>query len=506
MDIIGKFESIVRKDVKHAAFIDGTQAYSFATLQADSQAVSDRLIQLGITPGSRCLISTENSYRTATVILGTWYANAIPVLLNRQSPMHHFQHAATQTTAAVIVNDASDNLVISADGRDLPAVTLLDITRAIQNPPTAARKIRPSVSANDVASIVFTSGSTGLPKGVAQSYQSLINACQSVSTCLDYRQSDRILCPVPWSFDYGFGQLLTTILTGITQIIPESPNPFNTGSTIEREKPTVLAGIPSLLASMCSGIGADTLDLSSVRLITSTGSKVSRGLLDSVQNLFPQAGICLNYGLTETYRSACLSPDLVDSHGDSVGQALPGVDLVIVRPDGSLAEPNETGEIVHRGQGLFSGYWGDPETTAKILKPDPCPAHIDIAPANVVFTGDLGYKDDGGFLYIKGRKDRMIKSMGVRVSPDDIESQLRNFIQICDVAVLSKADEIMGEKIVAVFVAKNPESFELKNLKKFCRTHLSPYMQPREFHQIEMLPRTTSSKTDYVTLKNSYCQ
>jgi acyl-CoA synthetase (AMP-forming)/AMP-acid ligase II len=506
MDIIGKFESIVRNNAEHTAFIDGRQPHSFATLQTDSQAVSERLNQLGIKPGSRCLVSTENSYRTATTILGIWYTNAIPVLLNHQSPFHHLQHAATQTKATAIVSDTSDDIMISVDGQDLLAINLLDIAQPTQKLPAPASKIRPSISASDIASIVFTSGSTGLPKGVAQSHQSLINACQSVYSCLGYRPGDRILCPVPWSFDYGFGQLLTTMLTGITQLIPENPNPFNTGNLIEQEKPTVLAGVPSLLASMCSGIGADKLDLSSVRLITSTGSKVSRGLLDSVQDLFPGAGICLNYGLTETYRSACLNPGLVDSHGDSVGRAISGVDLVVVRPDGSLAEPNEIGEIVHRGQGLFSGYWGDPDSTAKVLKSDPCPAHTDIKPAKVVFTGDLGWKDDEGFLYIKGRKDRMIKSMGVRVSPDDIETQLRNYIQISDVAVLSKSDEIMGEKIVAVFVAKNPESFELKNLKKFCRTHLSPYMQPREFHQVAELPRTTSSKTDYVALNSSYSQ
>jgi long-chain acyl-CoA synthetase len=174
---------------------------------------------------------------------------------------------------------------------------------------------------------------------------------------------------------------------------------------------------------------------------------------------------------------------------------------VILDKDGMPCSPNETGQIVHRGAGIFEGYWRNPEQTAVTLRPDP------IAPKSgrkAVFTGDLGYIDAQGHLVIVGRADRQIKSMGVRVSPDEIEDILLTTGHMAEVAITSRADEMIGEMVVAFLVARQGSDVQgdLRNLKRDARAQLSPYMTPRIYHVLEALPRNSNGKVDYPALKH----
>ena len=500
MDILSRFEGVTQRWPEHAAFIDQSGICTFESLAVQAQGCAAFLRDIGVLRGCRCIVSEDNSSHTAIIILAIWHCGAIPVLVHAQSTQAHLERAIVKTDAKLIVSKME--AVASTEPTRANRFTADELIEALKRKqPSTRMGIRSSVPDSMIASIVFTSGSSGGPKGVAQTHQSLMSGCRSVFHCLKYQPTDTILCPVPWSFDYGFGQLLTTLQFGITQIIPASNSPFSICDSIEEHRPSILVGVPSLFAGLCQGLTpiADT-DTSSVRLITSTGSRIHASTIKALGESFPDSAVSLNYGLTETYRSTSLPVDAFGTHPTSVGLPVPGVDITIIRPDNSTADPGEIGEIVHRGGGIFSGYWGDPAKTQSVRRADPLWSFDEMTAPPAVFTGDLGWKDDNGFLFIKGRRDRQIKTMGILVSPDEIETLLLDQEQLLEAAVISRTHEMLGELIIAVYVLKPESVLPQKAMKRFCRKHMSPYMMPREFHQLMSLPRTSTGKVDYPQL------
>jgi len=505
MDIVSRFEEIVTRYPDRPAIILGNSAITFEQLRVRAIRISRHLDTLGVKQRNRCIISSPNSLDAAGAILGTWYTGAIPVLVNDLSPFEHLIHAATVTEASLILQlDPSHQSVASAI-QDIAVYPLNELaceaTTSHVHETAFFKSYRYATSSQEIASVVFTSGSSGMPKGVAQTHLSLVCSCESVNFHLGITADDIVFCSVPWSFDYGYGQLLSTIVCGVTQIIPEKANAFSMCEAIENNQPSVFAGLPSVFGTLCNGLSPiEKVDTQTIRLVTNTGAKLHADLLKTVKDTFSSADISLNYGLTETYRSASLPVHLVDTHAESVGFAVPGVDLVVLRPDNTVASPGESGSIVHRGLGAFQGYWNEIDKTNAVLKNDPFWKISPLQSMKSVYTGDIGYKDENGFLYLQGRADRQIKTMGVRVSPEEIEAIVSRYTHVKDVAITAQAHETYGSLVQLSFVVVDKETFCLRELKKYCRDNMSPYMLPREFHELDALPRTSSGKTNYVEL------
>lgn len=487
-----RFERIAASRCGATALVQGSRRMSFDYLR---RAGLQWAARLDVAPGGRVVVSAANGAAPAAAILGIWRLGAIPVLVHAAAPDRHLAHAARLTDAASVLVDP-DRSVPDVDA----PVLWTDRTDAGDLPPPAPRQ-----SGAEPASILFTSGSSGPPKGVTQSAATLIDGADRVADLMGYGRGDSILCGVPFAFDYGWGQLLSTFFRGVPLVLPERRDAFGLCEAMASHRPTVLAGVPALFADLLAGMSpiAGT-DRGSIRLITSTGSKVPGPVWSALVGTFPDAEIALNYGLTETYRSACLPPSLARAHPGSVGFALPGVDLAIVRPDGTRCVADEEGEIVHRGAGAFLGYWGEPERTAATLRPDPAWTHGGVNSPTVVFTGDLGRMDGAGLLYVHGRRDRQMKSMGVRVAPDEIEALLLESGLLTEVAVAARANDTLGDMIVA-FVVRKEATSDLKALKRHARAVMSPYMQPREWVVLDRLPRLPSGKVDYPTLERQAC-
>ncbi len=374
--------------------------------------------------------------------------------------------------------------VVEAPSRDLDS-----------RPPGSAR------IPTDPASIVFTSGSTGHPKGVTQSHGTLARGCAAVGGYLGLQADDRLLCPIPWAFDYGYGQLLTTCLFGITQVIPAAFNPFGICEAITAHRPTVFAGLPALFTYLFRGVSPiRTTDLSSVRIVTNTGGTIPGPVLDELLSAFGQAKLFLNYGLTESYRTAYLPPELAREHPTSIGAGIPGVDVVIVREDDTLADPGEEGQIVHRGDYLFTGYWGDPEATAKALRPDPLAVPGSPLRHPVLYTGDFGVIEDGR-LYFRGRRDHQLKSMGVRVNASEIEALIHRSGLVTELAIIGVEHDLLGHEIWAFLVGAPGVDDPARALAAWGRANLSQYMLPRRFVCKEVLPKTKNNKVDYPKLR-----
>ena len=491
-----RFQEVAKQLPEQPAIVQGDRTWTFSELGQCAEAFAGHVAALGLRQRDRILFYLENRLEMAAALLGAWAYGTVPVLVHATAPATHVEHAAELTQSRLIVIDSKSQLLPDFNGVVLNIET--SSWRSSSSAPTS------HIISADPASIVFTSGSTGLPKGVTQSHYNLLLGCETVATYLGYRSNDKIVCPIPWTFDYGFGQLLSTLCRGLMHILPEAPNPFGLCAAIKDHRPTVLPGIPSWFAYLLRGVSPFyETDISSIRIVTNTGGTVPSAILNDLLQAFSNSKIFLNYGMTETYRSTYLDPALVREYPNSIGNPMPGVDVVIVREDGTLADPGEIGELVHRGNCICLGYWGNPEQTAQAIRPDPVWSQAGFNNQRALFTGDLGHKDEAGFIYFKARKDHMIKSMGVRVSPGEIEDLLHHSGLVRNVAVIGLPHEMAGEWVVAAIepIDDRPVEDIMRALKVHARTCMSPHMRPQDYIFFDVLPKTHSGKNDYQAIR-----
>ena len=492
------FSEVAAKRGRHVALLHEDERLSFADLKSQAIDVAETL---DLDAGEIAVINACNSVAFVTALLAVWARGGIPCFLHPEAPATHLAHVLATTRPRIVLRDA-----LQAPCTDARVVTLPVPVGSHRGSEAGFDREDPA-DCGLPASILFTSGSTGLPKGVTQSGASLLSGAQRVYASLGLHPDDLIVCPIPFTFDYGWGQLLSCLLLGLTLVLPSPANAFGLCDAIARHQPTVFAAVPSLAADLLSGLAPiRETNTRSVRLITSTGSRMPPAIAGQLLDCFPNALLSLNYGLTETYRSTTLDPALFRRHAKTAGKPIDGVDIRILRPDGSEASRGEHGEIVHRGAGIFTGYWGDEEATHNIRRPDPFDEDPRSPEGVAVFTGDIGFIDEHGLLHVVGRNDGQMKSMGVRISRDEIEHLLMDSGLVREAAVIGRSHDQIGDMVVAIvsFVADQESDASLKALKRFANRSMSRYMRPREYIVIDTLPRNTNGKIDYPVLRTTY--
>jgi acyl-CoA synthetase (AMP-forming)/AMP-acid ligase II len=309
---------------------------------------------------------------------------------------------------------------------------------------------------------------------------------------------DRIASLLPFSYVYGFNQLLCATGTGAALVIERSPLADQIVSTLREQEVTVLPAVPPLWLQLLRVPAFRANRLPSLRVMTNAGGRLPVEAVRSLREVQPDAGLFLMYGMTETLRATYLPPEEVDARPDSIGRAIPGAEILILRDDGSPCDVGEEGELVQRGPTVGLGYWGDPESTARVFRPNPMrPAGVP-ASERVVYSGDLVRRDRDGFLYHVGRRDKMIKSLGYRVSPDEIVDVLHASGLVAEAIVTTEPDPQRGVRIVAYAVLS--EGCSRDQLVAYCRMELPRYLQPARIEIREELPRTPSGKHDLQAL------
>ena len=295
----------------------------------------------------------------------------------------------------------------------------------------------------DMAAIMYTSGSTGQPKGVVLSHRNLIAGAESVSHYLGNNPDDVILAALPLSFDAGFSQLTTAFSVGAHVVLLNYLLPADVVQLCAQHRVTGLTGVPPLWIQIADqDWPTEAPDICGTSPTREGGCPKRHWT--GCGHSFPAAKPFLMYGLTEAFRSTYLDPAEVDRRPDSIGKAIPNAQILVVRPDGSLCDPGEEGELVHRGALVAMGYWNDPERTAERFRPAParepglCTGEI------AVWSGDTVVMDEEGFLYFVGRKDEMIKTSGYRVSPTEIEEAAYDTGLVRDAVALGVEDAKLG--------------------------------------------------------------
>ena len=355
------------------------------------------------------------------------------------------------------------------------------------------------------AMILYTSGSTGAPKGVVLSHSNLSVGATVVKDYLQLSNKDHILALLPLSFDYGLNQILSGLLAGAEVVLMDYLLPNDVLVTLERETITVLAGVPSLWNPLAK-LDWPQAVRQQLRIITNSGGTLSARTLAGLETQLGASKIVLMYGLTEAFRASYLPPSEFSNRRGSIGRAIPQTELFVVNADGEACKPGEIGELVQTGDLVSLGYWNRPEATAAVFKPLPLWAQTKHnRNQTAVWSGDQVRQDEDGYLYFIGREDAMIKSSGYRISPDEIESLACAYHAIDLACALGIDDPALGQSIILYIqtMADNELSKELEKELKRC---LPNYMQPKRIIRLPQFPMTSNAKIDRSQLHNLFLQ
>lgn len=483
-------------DLTRRALIDGDRAWSWLDFFAEVEALAARLVAAGVRRGDRVAILLPKSLEECAAFFAISRADGVAVPVNPVLRDQQVHHILTDCDARALVSNQTELARFNAGLTGLNGIARIDVGEKASLAPVAlppARNI-----GQDLAAILYTSGSTGAPKGVMLSHQNLIAGTRIVRTYLGITPEDRILSILPFSFDYGLNQLLTVVEQGATLVLFSFQMGDQIVKALAQHAITGLAGVPTIWAILTKAAPSlARTGLPHLRYITNSGGAVPEPTVRRLRSLLPQTQIFLMYGLTEAFRSTYLDPSEVDHRPTSIGKAIPECEVFPVTDDGRRARPGEHGILIHRGPTVSLGYWRRPEATARALRPNPL-RDVHEGGETICWSGDLAYEDEDGFLYFVGRADSMIKSAGYRIAPTEIEAALMASGQLRQAAVIGLPDEWLGQKLHAVAVslgAADPEA-----ILRQVAASLPAYMVPQRIEFVDNLPVTPNGKVDYKRL------
>ena len=495
------------------ALAHGERRLDYAALAQAVKAAAQVLLGAGAQRASRVAVYLEKRVENVAACFGATAAGAVFVPVNPLLKAAQVGYILADCAVAILVTSverlrllapvladcpALRTVLVVGDAGELPAIDGVAVLAWDQASGAALEPHR--VIDTDMAAILYTSGSTGNPKGVVLSHRNMAAGARSVADYLELDERDRILAVLPLSFDYGFSQLTTAFHAGACVVLINHLFARDIVKAVADEAITGLAAVPPLWIQLSQlAWPADC----SLRYLTNSGGAMPRPTVDALRAALPAARLFLMYGLTEAFRSTYLPPSELDRRPDSIGRAIPNAEVLVVRPDGSLCDANEPGELVHRGARVALGYWNDPAKTAERFRPapgqDPALPIRELA----VWSGDTVRRDEDGFLYFVGRSDEMIKVSGYRISPTEVESVLHASGLVSEVAVFGVDDATLGQAIVAVAVA-DPGLVDRAALLAECKRRLPAYMVPAQIVlRTEALPRNPNGKIDRNLLRHT---
>ncbi len=473
---------------KRCAIVERNARVTYGELRARAASIATALQAGGVAPGDRVAIFLERGTDSAAAFFGAAACGAVAINVNETLRPRQVEHILSHSGTVALISSAE---LLARQPRQISTTARQYDVASLSSDAEFSPVHRVGC---DFAQIIYTSGSTGLPKGVTLTHSNLWSGVRSVSSYVRIDADDRIASLLPFSFDYGFNQLLCAVGAGACLVVERSPLPQQIAATLREEAVTVLPCVPPLWLQLLGTSTFRNTPISSIRAMTNTGGRIPIDGVRQLRAAQPQAELFLMYGLTEAFRATYLPPELVDAHPDSIGRAIPGTEILVVREDLTPCAPGEVGELVQRGSTVAAGYWNDPETTARIFRPHPLLPDGAPNSERVVFSGDLVRRDADGLLYYVGRRDRLIKSLGFRVSPDEIADVIYASGQVVEAMVGTEPDEKRGELIVA-YVVLAPDG-TVDSVRRFCRAELPPYLHPGRIEARSELPRTPSGKFD----------
>jgi acyl-CoA ligase (AMP-forming) (exosortase A-associated) len=463
----------------------------YAGLEAAVGSLAAALKDRGLALGERVASWLPKSRMTAILPLACARAGLVHVPVNPLLKRGQVAHILADSGASLLISGKARIATLGEGGLSCPAVTEEEGAAMLSGP----KRLPPS-SANpdDLAALLYTSGSTGRPKGVMLSNANLWLGAISVAHYLGLTPEDRVLAVLPFAFDYGQSQLLSTWAAGACVVPLEYLSPRDVIRAVEEQGITTLAGVPPLWVQLIEAPWPPRAALS-LRRLTNSGGRLPVSVIRRMRELFPVAEIHSMYGLTEAFRSTSLDPALLEDHADSMGSAIPFADVMAADEEGRIVAPGEEGELVHAGPLVAKGYWNDSQRTAERFRPAP---EGSASGGTAVWSGDRVRRGEHGLFYFVGRADAMIKTSGNRVSPTEIEEAAVASGAAVEAVALGYPDARLGEAIALVVRGAREQEEALRN---YLRRELPNFMQPSAILWRDDLPRSPNGKLDRERLR-----
>jgi acyl-CoA synthetase (AMP-forming)/AMP-acid ligase II len=452
------------------------------------------------------MVFADNSVETCVSIMGILKADAVFSVVSAQTKVDKLTYMLNDCRARVLIADGRLARVWADSVANAPHLTHVLVMGPASDTPTDLKGTATLHSFDDMlataspdalptrnicldlAGIIYTSGSTGDPKGVMLTHLNMVSAAESITTYLQNTHQDIVIDVLPLSFDYGLYQWLMVNQFGGTLVLERAFNyPSEVLEIVVREKVTGLPVVPTI-ASILKTHAEKGVRLEGIRYVTNTAAALATSHIATLKQLCPNARIYSMYGLTECKRVAYLPPEEIDRRPDSVGKAMPNMEVYVADEQGQRLAPNMVGELVVRGPHVMKGYWEKPEQTAERLRPGDIPSEMHL------YTGDLFRIDESGYLYFVGRRDDIIKSRGEKVSPREVEEALYALAGVRGVAVVGQADSVFGQAVRAYLVLEEGKSYSNKQVIAHCTQRLEGFSVPKYVTFVSSLPQTTSGK------------
>jgi len=463
--------------------------YTYADMEARATRVAAALVAVAGRRGARVALVLEEYDQFFVCMLGAWLAGQVAVPLNTSLPQHDVDWLVAKSRPDVIVlpddetcptpDDGPVRLVVTAD-----ADGLVDGVRKAggEAAPAAAPDELAAVTEDEIAMIMFTSGTTGLPKGVCQTLKAISSNAGHVALALGLEAGDRIFINTPPYFTSGICHFLTLLANG-GGVAGQLGFYFGTGllDVMEAEGCTGFGGAPAHLVRVVEPMEEPREH--PFRFWVSSGDHLPLPVIEKFRQMLPGISLFNMYGLTEVSGRLCvLPPAELDVRVGSVGRPIGDMRVVARRGDLAEAAPGEQGELYVTGSLLMQDYLDEPEITAKTLT------------EHGLKTGDFGKVDESGAVWIAGRKDDIIKRGGEKVSIIHVQEALQALGRFSDVAVVAAPDEILGHVPVAFVVPHEPDGFRASKLLRELRGVLPSTSLPSRVIAVEAIPRTGSGK------------
>jgi long-chain acyl-CoA synthetase len=483
------------------AIVHGPERPSYGVVNRLANRLAHRLIGLGVKPGDRVALVSENGVEYVLGYYGILKAGGVAVPLNTEIKAAGWAGALEVLDAAALLVTRKFEPAVRSLGRAIPGLGPLVLTPSgLQDPGSPGLPDEDpdlTLDPDSCAAIIFTSGSEGKPKGVMLSHANVVANTRSIVEYLALTADDVQMVVLPFFYVMGQSLLNTHVAVGGTVVIN---NQFAyTASVLKQmaeEKVTGFSGVPSTYAQLLfkSPLAEYRDRLPALRYCSQAGGHMARTIkLALLDALPPQTRLIVMYGATEaSARLTYLPPEFLREKIDSIGRPIPGVTMEVISADGRVLGPDQPGELVARGRNIMLGYFRDDEATRKVLD------------RHGYHTGDIGFRDREGFFSVTGRKDDQIKIDGHRINLQEIEDALLESGQLieCLVFPVPEGPRDMALAALAVPRAMSPRTADI--LLEHCRAELPKYKVPRSLFLVDAIPKTGSGKPDRAKASEVY--
>ncbi|MEL6886438.1 MAG: AMP-binding protein [Pseudomonadota bacterium] len=477
-----------RRTSDSLAIVDGNDSFSYRALVKAVDALAGWLGDFA-PRGQAVGIYMDNSIEAVVAILAVMRVGRTVVPINTKNDPRTVAFIADQAGIGAILTSARN----AARLTDMPPdvkVSVLDRgdwhDGAGDGPTVSAEMPNPAL-------IFFTSGSTGKPKGVCVSHGNLVHGADSVAQYLRVTEGLRMGAVLPLSFDAGLNWILTGLACGAEVHLLRYVFPMSLASDLGRLRIQALLAVPTVFFALSEVPAAQ--NTSGIRM-ASTGGRMHDATVRKLRGAYDRLEFTVMYGLTEAFRATYLPDALWADNPSSIGRPIPHADVHILDDEGQEAPVGQTGEIVQSGPLVSQGYANSPEQ--QMLRFGPTPSFSRFAETHPVsvYSGDEGYRDENGLLYFAGRKDRLIKSRGFRISPEEIEKEVAGKTSLESVVAFGEDDMRFGQKIIIVGEGVATGDITIETVRRALRGGVPEYMLPDELRWVDRFPINANGKID----------